>query len=136
MAKNLKDAVAVKNVRLDAITTYAGTSAKLRIYTGSQPADPDTAIGAVTLLSEHTCNATAFAAAAASGVLTANAIGNATAAGTGTAAWFRIWKSNGTTPVMDGTVGTGGTFDLVLDSTSITSGQTVSITALTRTAGN
>jgi hypothetical protein len=99
MAKNLKDAVALKNARLDAITTYAGTSAKLRIYTGSQPADPDTAIGAVTLLSEHICNGTAFAAAAAAGVLTANAIANATAVGTGTAAWFRIWKSNGTTPV-------------------------------------
>lgn len=135
MAKNLKDAVLVKNARLDAITTYAGTSAKLRIYTGSQPADPDTAIGAVTLLSEHICNATAFAAAAAAGVLTANAIGNATAAGTGTAAWFRLWKSNGTTPVFDGTVGTA-TSDLILDSTSITAGQTVSITALTRTAGN
>jgi hypothetical protein len=136
MAKNLKDAVALKNARLDAITTYAGTSAKLRIYTGSQPADPDTAIGAVTLLSEHICNGTAFAAAAAAGVLTANAIANATAVGTGTAAWFRIWKSNGTTPVYDGTVGTGGTFDCVLDNTSINTGQVVSITALTRTAGN
>jgi hypothetical protein len=135
MAKNLKDAVALKNARLDAITTYAGTSAKLRIYTGSQPADPDTAIGAVTLLAEHICNGTAFAGAASGGVLTASAIANATATGTGTAAWFRVWKSNGTTPVFDGTVGTA-TSDLILDNTSINTGQVVSITALTRTAGN
>lgn len=135
MAVNLKDAVLLKNARLDAISTYAGTSAKLRIYTGSQPANPDAAIGAVTLLAEHICNATAFAGAAASGVLTASAIANATAVGTGTAAWFRVWKSNGTTPVFDGTVGTA-TSDLILDNTSINTGQVVSITSLTRTAGN
>ena len=135
MALNLKDAVAVKAARLNAISTYAGTSAKLRIYTGSQPANSDAAIGAVTLLAEHICNATAFAATTSTGVLTANAIANATAVGTGTAAWFRVWRSDGTTPVFDGTAGTA-TSDLILDNTSINTGQVVSISSLTRTAGN
>lgn len=48
MALNLKGAVAVKAARLNAISTYAGVSAKLRIYTGAQPTNPDTVIGAVT----------------------------------------------------------------------------------------
>ena len=135
MALNLKDAVAVKAARLNAISTYAGTSAKLRIYTGSQPANPDAAIGAVTLLAEHICNGTAFAATTSTAVLTANAIANATAVGTGTAAWFRVWKSDGTTPVFDGTAGTA-TSDLILDNVSINTGQIVSISSLKRTAGN
>jgi hypothetical protein len=135
MAVNLKDAVLVKAARLNAISTYAGTSAKLRIYTGAQPTNPDTAIGGVTLLAEHICSGSAFAPATSTAVLTANAIANATAVGTGTAAWFRLWKSDGTTPVFDGTVGTA-TSDLILDNTNIATGQTVSITALTRTAGN
>lgn len=135
MPVNLKDAVAVKAARLNAISTYAGASAKLRIYTGTQPANPDTAIGAVTLLAEHICNATAFAATTSTATLTANAIANATAVGTGTAAWYRVWKSDGTTPCFDGTVGTA-TSDLILDNTSINTSQVVSITSLTRTAGN
>lgn len=134
MAADLKYAVALKNAKLDAITTYAGTSAKLRIYSGTKPANPDTAITG-TMLSEHACSASAFAAAAASGVLTANAIGNATAAATGTASHFRLWKSNGTTPVLDGTVGTA-TSDLIVDNTSINSGQTVAISSLTITEAN
>jgi two-component sensor histidine kinase len=139
MAQNLKDAVALKNAKLDAITTYAGTSAKLRIYDGSQPANPDTAVSTQNMLVELICNATAFAGAASGGVLTANAISNGTgaaAAGTGTnGTWFRIWKSNGTTPVFDGTVGTSAA-DLILNNASIANGQTVSVTSLTRTAGN
>lgn len=135
MAVDLKYAALAKNAKLDALATYAGTSAKLRIYSGTKPANPDTGIGAATMLSEHTCNASAFAAAASGGVLTANAIGNATAAATGTAAWYRLWKSNGTTPVLDGTVGTA-TSDMILDNTSINSGQTVAISSLTITEGN
>jgi len=54
---------------------------------------------------------------------------------TGTATHFRIWQSNGTTAVIDGDVGTSGS-DLNFNSTSITSGGTVSVTSFTITAGN
>lgn len=134
MASNLKYSVALKNAKLDAITTQVGGSALLRIYDGSQPASPDTAIGAQVLLAELTCNAT-FAPGASSGVLTANAIAaDPSANATGTASWFRLLTS-GATAKLDGTVGTSGT-DCILDSVSITSGQQVSVTALTITAGN
>jgi hypothetical protein len=71
MANNLKYSAALKNAKLDALTTQVGTSAKLRIYDGSQPASPDTAVSSQTLLVEFTCNASAFAGAASGGVLTA-----------------------------------------------------------------
>jgi hypothetical protein len=122
----------LRNAQLDAITTFAGNSGKLRIYNGTRPATGGTA---TTLLAELTCNAT-FAPAASGAVLTLNAITqDASADATGTATWFRLVKSDGTTHVMDGDVGTSGS-DLNLNSTSITSGATVSVTSFTITCGN
>ena len=135
MALNLKYSALLRNAKLDAITTQVGTSALIRIYDGAQPATPETAIGAQVLLAELTGGAGAFAGAAAAGVLTANAITNDSSANaTGTAAWFRILTS-GATAKIDGTVGTG-THDMVINNTSIATGQVVSISALTITAGN
>ena len=126
------DTVSIRNVMLDAITTRAGASALLRIYDGSRPATGGTA---TTLLAELVCNAT-FAAAAASGVLTLNAIAqDASANATGTATWFRIVKADGTTFVLDGSVGTSGS-DLNLTTTSIVATQPVSVTSFTITEGN
>lgn len=122
----------LRNNMLDEITTRAGASALLRIYDGSRPATGGTA---TTLLAELTCNAT-FAAAASSGVLTLNAIASDTSANaTGTATWFRIVQSNGTTHVLDGSVGTSGA-DLNLNSTSIVATGTVAISSFTITAPN
>lgn len=122
---------AVRNAMLDAITSAAGASALLRIYDGSRPA---TGGAATTLLAELTCNAT-FAPGASSGVLTLNAITqDSSANATGTATWFRIVTS-GATFVLDGNVGTSGS-DLNLTTTSIVSGQPVSVTSFTITEGN
>ena len=122
----------VRNAEMDAITTAVGTSGKLRIYSGTRPASGGTA---TTLLAELALSAT-FAAAASGGVLTANAItDDSVADNTGTATWFRIVKSDGTTWVMDGSAGESGT-DLVLDSASIIAGGNVAVSSLTVTAGN
>jgi hypothetical protein len=114
----------------------AGTAALIRIYTGSQPTDPDTAIGAVTLLAELTMTATSFGAATDAnpgGLITAAAItSDSSADNTGTAAWFRMWTQNAGTAVADGSVGTSGC-DLNLNTVAITSGSTVAITAFTIT---
>ena len=123
---------ALRNNQLDEITTQAGGSALLRIYDGSRPATGGTA---TTLLAELTCNAT-FAAAASSGVLTLNAITqDSSINATGTATWFRIVQSNGTTHVMDGDVGTSGS-DLNFNSVSFVAGGTCSVSSFTITAGN
>lgn len=125
-------AVGIRNAMLDEITAVAGASALLRIYDGSRPATGGTA---TTLLAELTCNAT-FAAGASSGALTLNAITqDSSANATGTATWFRIVASNGTTHVLDGDVGTSGS-DLNLTTTSIVATQPVSVTSFTITEGN
>jgi hypothetical protein len=128
-AKAAVDAVAAK--------CNSGT---LKIYTGAQPTDANTAIGAQTLLATLTFGATAFAASAATGsagsrvvTATANAItDDSSADATGTAAWFRVLKSDGTSIVFDGSVGTSG-FDLNLATTSLVSGEDVSVSSLTIT---
>jgi len=125
-------AVPLRNAMLDAITTRAGGSALLRIYDGTRPA---TGGAATTLLAELTCNAT-FAPAAAAGVLTLNSITqDSSANNSGTATWFRIVQSDGTTHVLDGNVGTSGS-DLNLTTTTIVAGQPVTVTSATITEGN
>lgn len=124
--------VLLRNARLDAITTYIGASGKLRLYSGTQPA---TGGAITTLLAEMICNAT-FAPGAAAGVLTLNAIAVcAAAAATGTATWGRFFKSDGTTIVMDCTVGTGGT-DIVLNTAAIVINAQVSVTSATISEAN
>ena len=130
----IKLSTAARNAMLDGITSTVGGSAKLRIYDGTQPAGPGTAVSTQVLLAELTCNAT-FAPAASSGTLTLNSITqDSSADATGTASWFRIVTSGGTA-VIDGSVSTSGA-DMNLNSTSIVSGGTVSITSATFTAGN
>ena len=130
----IKLSTSARNAMLDGITSTVGGSAKLRIYDGSQPAGPGTAVSTQVLLAELTCNAT-FAPAASGGVLTLNAITqDSSADATGTASWFRIVTSGGTA-VIDGSVSTSGA-DMNLNSTSIVSGGSVSVTSATFTAGN
>lgn len=124
--------ITTRNAWNDSITTRAGASALLRIYDGSRPATGGTA---TTLLAELTCNAT-FAPASSSGVLTLNAItSDSSANATGTATWFRIVQSGGSTHVLDGDVGTSGA-DLNLNSVSIVATGSVAVTSFTITAPN
>lgn len=124
----------LRNARLDGITAAIGASGKIRIYSGSVPADADTALGAQVVLAELALSAT-FAAAAAAGVLTANAISNdASADASGTASFFRVLTS-GNAAVVQGTVGTSGA-DLNLNTVSIVAAATVSITSFVITEGN
>ena len=111
-----------------------GTTAKLRIYSGTRPANVAASITG-TQLAELTCNAT-FAPAASGGVLTLNSItSDASADATGTATHFRLWNSAGSTAMIDGDVSTAAS-DLNLNSTSITVGGSVAVTSFTITAGN
>ncbi|CAJ5372284.1 Uncharacterised protein [Burkholderia pseudomallei] len=123
---------AVRNAMLDAITTQAGASALLNIYSGTRPATGG-ALSGNTLLAQLTCNAT-FAPASSGGVLTLNSIASVTAAATGTAVWARLTTSGGTF-IADFSVGTSGT-EIIIGTTSITSGATVSVSSGTITAGN
>lgn len=131
MALNPKRTNAVVNSLCDTMAALLNTG-YIRIYDGTQATNADTALGAQTLLAELRFGATAFGAAS-NGVATANAItADSSANATGTATWFRCLKSDGTTVVFDGSVGTSAA-DLVLTTTSIVSGASVSITTMTLT---
>lgn len=127
----------VRNAVLDAWETAIGTSAIVRIYGGSVPADESAALGGATLLAEFELGSD-WADAAASGVKAVSdtplsTTGDA-AASTGTAATFyRIYESTGTTCHEQGTVGTSGA-DMTIDAATISEDQVVRITSWTKTA--
>jgi hypothetical protein len=117
-------ASALRNTRADAITTFAGNGAKLRLYTA----------GAVQIV-ELVCGSP-LAPAASGGILTLNAITTGTATDTGTATNASLYKSDGTTLVMSGlTVGTSGS-NINLSSTTISTGDSVAISSASITEGN
>jgi len=129
----LQFSIAARNAMLDALETAIGTSAKLQIRTGSQPATCATASSG-TLLVEFSLSSD-WAAAASSGAKAFAAVTTTAAAAAGTAAHFRVLDSAGTTCHWQGSVtATGGGGDLTLNNTSIASGQDVAITSWTITA--
>lgn len=139
MASNLKYSAAIKNAMQNAITTAAGASAILNLYSGVQPASPDVAITSQVLLASGVCSAT-LAAAAAAGVLTANAIANGTgtagAGSPGTAAtWYRLTTSGGTA-LVDGSVSTAAADFNMTGTTVIATGIPVQFSGYTLTNAN
>lgn len=129
-------------------TAIAGLSAmdallnggSIAIYSGTQPATPQTALSGNTELVRHTFNTPAFGTpawnsgtgkveAAASFVST-----SANPSNSGTAAFARAYASDTTTVVNDYTVGTS-TQDLVIGSTSINVGVPVTVNSLTHKLG-
>lgn len=109
-------------------TTVGSTGATLVIYTGTEPATPATALSG-TLLCTISLPSTFLTSSG--GVTTIAGTWSATASATGTAGYFRILDSVPTCHVQ-GNV----TSDLVLNNTSIASGQTVTVTSFSVTAGN
>ena len=134
MALGMSNALA--NARLDAIETTIGTSPILRIYGGSVPADCAASIGAATLLFEVTLPSD-WLEAALGGTKAARYWPIAVASASGTASFFRIFESTGTTCHLQGTVtATGGGGDLTLDNTSIATAQSVTVSTFTLTDAN
>jgi hypothetical protein len=130
----LQYSATLRNAQLDEIETVAGTAPILRIYDGSIPANVAAAITG-TLLAEMTLPTDWMAAASSGAKAMAGAWSDPSANAAGTASHFRLWKSDGTTGVMQGTCGIG-TGDLQLNNTNIAVGQLVEVTAFTITAGN
>ncbi len=129
----VQNSTAVRNAQADAWETAIGTGARLRIYTGAQPANC-AAARTGTLLVEYTL-ASDWAGAASNGGKSLNSLPlSTTASATGTAGHYAIMDSAGTTCHEQGSItATGGGGDMTLDNTSITSGQTVNVTGFTKT---
>ena len=128
---------AVRNATLDQVESTIGTSPRLYLYTGSVPATCATAASG-TLLNSATYSLPSDWMAAASGGTKSIAGSPWALAGSaaGTAGYFRILDSTGTTVGIQGTVTvTGGGGDMTLDNTSIAINQVINITSFTLTAG-
>lgn len=130
---------AMKNTLLDNVLNGGSgvnfDSGKLRIWTGSAPGVDAAPTG--TLLASITLPADAFAAAASGSAAKSGTWQDASADGSGTAAYFRITQSTdddgatgSTYRRIQGSVG-AGSGDLSLDSVAFTAGQQVTVTALT-----
>jgi hypothetical protein len=131
MALNTKMANQAVNVEGTALAAEFNNG-YMRLYSGVQPANADDAITTQTLLAELRFGATAFQSVV-NGVLTANPItADSGADNTGVATWFRCLKSDGTTKLMDGSVGTSSS-NLILNSVNIQAGANVSVTSFVHT---
>lgn len=127
---------AVRNARLDQIESTVGTSARLKIFTGSPPANCGTADSG-TLLADITCPSDWMAAASGGSKAKSGTWQDASADGTGTAGYFRLYDSTATTCHMQGTVtATGGGGDMTVDNTSFATAQQFTVTGFTLTDGN
>ena len=128
----LQYSVALRNTRADAKTTQAGNAALLRIYSGAAPADCVTAASGTKLV-EHTLGSP-FAPAASGGVLSPTLPSNVNALATGTAGYWRLYKADGTTCVVQGSVGTSGA-DMNLNTLSLVSAGPVQVSSWAWTEG-
>jgi hypothetical protein len=120
----LKYSNGTRHAQNEGLITYAGSGAIINIYQGTAPANANTAITTQTLL--VSCVLAGAFGTDTDGTLTLGTVNNGTAVTGGTANFFRIFKSDGTTVVMDGSIGTSGA-DLNLDTTTINITQTVNI---------
>lgn len=127
----------LRNARLDVIETTIGTAPLLRIYDGTPPANPGTALSGNNLLAECTLPSDWMAAASGGSKAKSGTWEDTSANATGTASFFRIYDSGGTTCHEQGTVtATGGGGDMTVDNTSFAAGQAFTVTGYTKTEGN
>lgn len=132
----IKISKTVRNAMLNAIESTIGTGAVLKIHAGAAPAGIEsTDSGTVLVTMQLDAD---WMAAASSGVKVFTGTWSDTSAdATGTAGHFRLYAVDGTTQHMQGTVtGSTGGGDMTLDNTSISTGQTVTVTGFTLTGGN
>lgn len=129
MAHAPKASIETVNAQADAIAALLDDG-YIRVYTGPKPATADDAITSQTLLAELRF-ASPAAPAAVNGVLTFAAITpEGSAPASGTAAWCRFLKSDGTSPAGDFTVGTTSGSDVVLTTVAIAATDPVPLDAL------
>jgi hypothetical protein len=126
MASNLNYSNGTRNAQQQGLITFAGSGSIIRIYQGTQPANANTAISSQTLL--VSLPIVGSFGTDANGTITIGAVTSAQAVATGTAEFFRIVKTDGTTVVMDGSVGTSDA-DMILNTTAIANTQTVTISS-------
>lgn len=123
---------ATRHAQNEGLITYAATNTLFCLYSGTQPANADTAITTQVLLVALPISG--VFGTDTDGTLTLGAVTQTNASASGTASFFRIFKSDNSV-VMDGSVGLSSA-DLILNTVDIAAGQSVDITAGTIIRGN
>lgn len=118
----------LRNNQVAQIQTTIGASGALKVFSGAEPAncaaaDPTGLLATIALPSTFLTSS--------GGVTTIAGTWSVAASATGTAATFRMYDGSSVCHVQGNT-----TTDLVLNNTSITTGQTVTVTQFSVTAGN
>lgn len=118
----------LRNNQVSQIQATIGSSGTLKIFTGAEPAncaaaDPAGLLAAISLPPTFLTSS--------GGVTTIAGTWSNSASGSGTAQSFRMYDGSSVCHVQGNTVS-----DLQLNNTSITAGQTVTVTAFSVTAGN
>jgi hypothetical protein len=124
---------AMRNAIANQWAAVFGANAKLLVYSGAMPANVAAATTG-TLLLEYDL-ASVWASAASGGAISIASLPiPTTGSNNGTAGYYRIFQSDGTTCHEQGTVtATGGGGDATIDNTTVAAGQTVQLTAYTKT---
>jgi hypothetical protein len=118
----------LRNNQVSQIQTTVGSSGTLKIFSGAEPAncaasDPSGLLATITLPSTFLTSS--------GGVTTLAGTWSANASASGTAASWRMYDGSSVCHVQG-----NATTDLVLNNTSLVSGQAVVVTSFTVTAGN
>lgn len=132
----LQIATSTQNARLDAVEADIGASPVLKIRTGTQPldcatADSGTVVMSITLSSD-------WMDVASGGTKSFSDLpGTFTASGTGVGDHFRLYKSDGITCMMQGSVTlTGGGGNITMSNNNVVSGFTYTVNAFTLADNN
>ena len=132
MSDILSFAVARATSRAELLETWL-SGGTVKVYDGTRPATPDTAITSQALLAPFTLGSPAGTVTL--GVWTAEPIASALVSADGSATWARIADSSGAV-IADADVGaTGSGALMILNNTSLVSGGYVSVVSFTLTEG-
>jgi hypothetical protein len=107
MASNLKKSTISINASTDAITALCN-SGYLRIYGGVQPDSPEESVTGQTLLAELRFAEIAFEGSLNGVGVANNIVSDISNKNSGKATWFRVFASDGSTAILDGSIGRSG----------------------------
>ena len=132
----LQYSVAVRNARLDTVESTIGASPFLFLFSGAVPANTAVA-NSGTVIATLPLPSDWMAAASAGQKALSGTWQDTSADASGTVGHFRIFAAGNTTCHIQGTcTNTGGGGDMTLDNTVVNSGQSITVTTFTLTAGN
>ena len=126
----------VRNARLDSIETTIGASAVLKVFTGAAPAntaaaDTGTTLATVALPADY------LGAASGGSKSLLGSWADTSADASGTAGYFRLYASDGSTCHLQGTVSnSGGGGDMTVDNVVFAAGQNFTVQSFSLVDGN